>query len=147
LLIYTPIFICSFGQTRATGLSQLLDGSISHDKITRGLSQHVYDFKYLWNYVKPMVQELTTSKETIVLSFDDSIEEKQYSDQNEWICWHYHHLFGRNVRGVNFLTALVEVGNVRLPFAVEFVKKDIWETDPKTGKRMIYISPTYQPIN
>ena len=133
--LYTDYLISSFGQTTATGLSQLLCGSISHDKITRGLSQHEYDSKYLWNYVKPMVQELTTSQETIVLSFDDSIEEKQYSDQSELICWHYDHVFGRNVRGVNFLTALVEVGNVRLPCAVEFVKKDIWETDEKTGKK------------
>jgi len=133
--LYTDYLICSFGQATATGLSQLLDGSISHDKITRGLSGHEYDSKYLWNFVKPMVGELTTSKETIVLSFDDSIEEKQYSDESELICWHYDHVFGRNVRGVNFLTALVEVGNMRLPCAVEFVKKNVWETDEKTGKK------------
>lgn len=133
--LYTDYLICSFGQTTATGLSQLLVGSISHDKITRGLSQNEYDSKYLWKCVKPMVEELTSSKEMIVLSFDDSIEEKQYSDQSELICWHYDHVFNRNVRGVNFLTALIEVGNVRLPCAVEFVKKDIWETDQKTGKK------------
>jgi hypothetical protein len=120
----------------------LLEGSVSHDKITRGLSQKEYDSKYLWEYVKPMVEELTSSKETIVLSFDDSIEEKYYSDESELICWHYDHVFGRNVKGVNFLTALIEVGGMRLPCAVEFVKKDSWEADEKTGKRRRISSKT-----
>jgi hypothetical protein len=140
--LYTDYLLCSFGQVTATGLSQLMSGSISHDKITRSLSQKEYDSRYLWKCVKPMVEELTSSKETIVLSFDDSIEEKQYSDESELICWHYDHVFGRAVRGVNFLTALVEVGNLRLPCAVEFVKKDSWETDPKTGKRKRISSKT-----
>lgn len=44
------------------------------------------------------------------------------------------HVLGRSVKGVNFLTALVEVGGMRLPCAVEFVKKDTWVTNAKTGK-------------
>jgi hypothetical protein len=43
---------------------------------------------------------------------------------------------------VNFLTALVEVGDMRLPCAVEFVKKDIWATDEKTGKKKRKASKT-----
>lgn len=82
-----------------------------------------------------MVQELSSSKEEIVLSFDDSIEEKYYSDSSELICWHYDHVFNRKVKGVHFLTALVNVAGVRLPCAVEFVKKDKWITDQKTGKQ------------
>jgi hypothetical protein len=39
------------------------------------------------------------------------------------------------VKGVNFLTALVEVDGMRLPCAVEFVKKDLWVTEEKTGKQ------------
>jgi hypothetical protein len=81
-----------------------------------------------------MVHELTTSKEQIILSFDDSIEEKMYTDESELICWHYDHVFNRNVKGVNFLTALVEVGGAKLPVAVEFVRKDSWELDVKKGK-------------
>ena len=131
--LYTDYLITSSSYTTATGMSSLLN--ISHDKITRELSQGVYDSKALWLHVKPYVQELTQSKDTIVLSFDDSIEEKMYSDSSELICWHYDHVFNRNVKGVNFLTALVEVGGMRLPCAVEFVKKDIWITDEKTGKQ------------
>lgn len=81
-----------------------------------------------------VIQELTQSKEMMVLSFDDSIEEKQYTDSSELV-WHYDHVFKRTVRGVNFLTALIEVGGMRLPCAVEFIKKDLWVTDEKTGKQ------------
>jgi hypothetical protein len=109
--------------------------SVSHDKITRSLSQGDYDSKYLWEYVKPYVQELTQSKETIVLSFDDSIEEKRYTDESELICWHYDHTFNRSVRGVNFLTAFVEVGGMRLPCAVEFTGKMNGKQTQKPGNK------------
>jgi len=102
--LYTDYLITSTSYTTATGMASLL--SVSHDKITRCLSQGVYDSKYLWEYVKPYVQELTQSEETIVLSFDDSIEEKRYTDESELICWHYDHTFGRSVRGVNFFDRL-----------------------------------------
>jgi hypothetical protein len=82
-----------------------------------------------------MAEEMCHSGQAVVLSFDDSIQEKCYSDQSELICWHYDHVFNRNVKGVNFLTALLEVGDMRLPCAVEFVKKDILAIDPKTGKQ------------
>lgn len=131
--LYTDYLICSSSYTTATGLASLL--SVKHDKITRHLSKGMYDSKFLWSCSKPYVQELTQSSEMVVLSFDDSIEEKQYTDSSELICWHYDHVFGRSVKGVNFLTALIEVGGMRLPCAVEFVKKDLWVTDEKTGKQ------------
>jgi hypothetical protein len=36
--LYTDYLISSFGQTTATGLSQLLDGKVSHDQVTRFLA-------------------------------------------------------------------------------------------------------------
>lgn len=131
--LYTDYLISSTSYATATGMSGLL--SISHDKITRALSVGDYDSKYLWKRVKPYVQELTRSGEPVVLSFDDSIEEKPYTDESALICWHWDHVFNRSVKGVNFLTALVEVQGMRLPCAVEFVKKDRWATDKKTGKQ------------
>lgn len=133
--LYTDYLISSFSQATATGLSALLDGKVSHDKITRSLSKNIYDSRYLWQTVKPLVNELTSSNQTVILSFDDSIEEKRYSDESELICWHYDHVVSRNVKGVNFLTALVTVDGMRLPCAVEFVRKDSWETDQKTGRQ------------
>jgi hypothetical protein len=133
--LYTDYLISnSGGLATAVNMSNMLGGKLSHDQITRFLAKGNYDSKYLWQQVKPMVRELSSSQEEIVLSFDDSIEEKYYSDQSELIGWHYDHVFNRSVKGVNFLTALINVAGVRLPCAVEFVKKDKWVTDKKTGK-------------
>jgi len=44
--IYTDYLLSSFSQTRATGLSRLLEGEISHDKITRLLSQSYFSSIY-----------------------------------------------------------------------------------------------------
>ena len=131
--LYSDYLISSSSYTTATGLASLL--SIKHDKITRELATGNYDSKFLWKQAKVYIQELTRSQDTIVLSFDDSIQEKQYTDESELNCWHYDHVFNRSVKGVNFLTALVEVGGMRLPCSVEFIKKDRWITDPKTGNR------------
>jgi hypothetical protein len=130
--LYSDYLICSTSYTTAIGMATLLN--IKHDKITQELSKRDYDSKFLWQGVKPYIQELTQSKDIITLSFDDSIEEKRYTDDSELNCWHYDHTFGRSVKGVNFLTALVEVGGMKLPVGVEFVKKDLWEVDSKTGK-------------
>ena len=115
--LYTDYLICSSSYTTAIGMASLL--SIKYDKITRHLSKGLFDSKFLWSYCKPYIKELTQSKEMVVLSFDDSIEEKQYTDSSELVCWHYDHVFKRSVKGVNFLTALVELNGMRLPCAVE----------------------------
>ena len=138
--LYTDYLICSSSYTTATGMASLL--SIKDDKITQHLSKSLFDSKFLWSYSKPYIKELTQSKEMMVLSFDDSIEEKQYTDSSELVCWHYDHVFKRSVKGVNFLTALVETCGMRLPCAVEFVKKDLWVTDKKTGKQKRISSKT-----
>ncbi len=131
--LYTDYLITSSSYTTATGMASLL--SIKHDRVTRELSKGNYDSKFLWRKAKPYVEELAQSKETVVLSFDDSIQEKPYTDESELNCWHYDHVFGRSVKGVNFLTALVEVGGMRIPCGVEFVRKDLRVTDPRTGKQ------------
>jgi len=133
--LYTDYLISSTSLTTATGLSRLLEGEVSHDKITRSLSSGDYDSKYLWRTVKPMMAEICSSGDLVILSFDDSIEEKLYTDESELVCWHYDHTVGRSVRGVQFLTALVNTKGMSLPCAVEFVRKDRWEEDQKTGKR------------
>jgi len=66
--------IASFGLTTATGLSNLLDGQISHDKITRFLSAQLKTSQDLWHFVKPLVREIETQDGCLII--DDSIEEK-----------------------------------------------------------------------
>ena len=131
--IYTDYLISSVTYTTATGLASLL--SVKHDKITQALSKRDYDSSFLWKNVKPYVHEMTQSSAPVFLYFDDSIEAKPYSDESELICWHFDHTVNRSVKGVNFLSALAQVGDMRIPCAVEFVRKNKFETDSKSGKR------------
>ena len=54
LELYSDYLISSFSSTTATGLSNLLEGNISHDKITRFLSSEQYGSKDLWQLAKLM---------------------------------------------------------------------------------------------
>ncbi len=76
--IYSDYLISSFGLTTATGLSNLLNGQISHDKITRFLASELKTSKDLWQFVKPLIREIETGNGCLII--DDSIEEKPYTD-------------------------------------------------------------------
>ena len=80
LEIYTDYLLSSFGHTTATGLSALLDNSISHDRITRFLSGSTLDSKALWKLVKPTVRSVESDDGVII--FDDTIQEKCFTDEN-----------------------------------------------------------------
>ncbi len=81
--------IASFSQTSATGLSNLVNGEISHDQVTRFLSQETKTAKDLWLIAKPFVKKIQSEQGVLII--DDSIEEKPYTDENDIICWHYDH--------------------------------------------------------
>jgi len=132
LELYTDYLIASFGKTTATGLSEILDGEISHDKITRFLSKEDYTSKELWQIIKKDVREI--EDEDGVLIFDDTVQEKQYSKESELICWHWDHTFNRNIKGINLLNCVYYANGVSLPIAFELVKKPTQFKDPKTGK-------------
>ncbi len=78
--------LASFSQTSATGLSNLMNGEVSHDQVTRFLSQDKKTSKDLWHIVKPFQRKINTSEGVLII--DDSIEEKPYTDENEIVCWH-----------------------------------------------------------
>jgi len=54
--LYTDYLQTSFSYTTATGLSQLLDGEISHDQVTRFLSEKDYTSVDLWRSIKNEIQ-------------------------------------------------------------------------------------------
>jgi DDE superfamily endonuclease len=124
--------LSSFGQTTATGLSNLLDGELSHDQVTRFLNRDDYDSKLLWRHVKKAVREV--EREDGVLIFDDTIQEKPYTDENEVVCWHFDHTKGRSVKGINILNCLYHVSGVSLPVAFELVRKPYLYSDLATRK-------------
>lgn len=116
----------------STGLSEILDKEISHDKITRFLASEDFSSKDLWKKVKKVVRQIES--EDGVLIFDDSIEEKAYSDENDLICWHRDHTENRTVKGINQMTIIYYSTGVSIPVALDFVKKTKFVTDKKTGK-------------
>jgi hypothetical protein len=130
--LYTDYLISSFGLTTATGLSALLGGTLSHDRISRFLKAPIQTSADLWQLVKPLVRQV--QREDGVLIIDDSIEEKPYSDESELICWHWDHSLGRSVKGINLLTCLYYSQEVALPVAFELVQKPDFVPDKKTGK-------------
>ncbi|MCK5720329.1 MAG: transposase, partial [Thiomargarita sp.] len=122
----------TFGYATSTGLSALLDGSISHDTFTRFLSKEEYTSKELWKQVKPTIREVESSDGVII--FDDTIQEKAYMAENELVCWHYDHTKGRNVKGINLLNCLYNVDDISIPVSFELIHKPIKFIDPKTNK-------------
>jgi hypothetical protein len=135
---YTDYLISSTGQTSATGLSRLLDNVISHDSITRFLSHAGYDSKSLWQSVKPLVRLHQSAAACLV--FDDCIIEKQYTDENPLICWHWDHAKGRNVKGINLLSAFYVTQQegqstpLRVPVMFELILKTVLFCVLKTKK-------------
>ena len=132
LEIYSDYLISSFSHTTATGLSAVLDNKISHDKITRFLSASDYDSKALWLLVKNQVRAVENKEACII--FDDTIQEKAYTDENEIITWHFDHTKNRTIKGVNILNCLYSTDEADIPVAFEIIRKDIWFSDLKTRK-------------
>ncbi len=134
--IYRDYLLSSFGPTTATGLARLLSGALSHDEITRLLAGEAQSSARWWQRVKPLVCQ--NERADGVLIFDDSIEEKPYTrpagTRNDIICWHYDHSQDRNLKGINFLTALYYNGEVSLPVAFQLIAKTETYIDAKSDK-------------
>src|SRR5665811_292276 len=125
--LYTDYLLSSFGQVTSTGLSSVLDGSVSHDRITRHLSGGDFGGKELWLSVKAFAKKYRTDDACVI--FDDTIIEKPYSKADEHNCYHYDHSKGRNVKGINLLNCLYhsesEKGHVRIPINYHLVTKTL----------------------
>jgi hypothetical protein len=128
--LYTDYLLSTFGAATATGLSAMVEGEVSHDKITRLLSEQDYTSKDLWHQVKSTVRRV--ERDDGVLIFDDTIQEKAWTDESELMCWHYDHCSGRSVKGINLLNALYHASGTSIPVAFELVKKPFQYCDLKT---------------
>jgi hypothetical protein len=128
--LYSDYLLASFGATTATGLSELLEGEVSHDQVTRYLASTKKTASDLWRTVKSFVREVQA--EAGVLIIDDSIEEKPYTDENDIVCWHYDHSKDRLLKGINFL---YRSQGVSVPVGFHLVAKTEKYLDPKTQKK------------
>jgi len=131
--LYTDYLICQNHHATATGLSDMVDGEFSHDKVSRFLRFQNLDSKFLWHYVKSSIREKESAQGVFLL--DDTIEDKPYTDENEINCWHYSHAKGRVVKGINLLTCMVRYDDFCLPIGFEIINKDIVYCDVKTKKQ------------
>lgn len=132
LEIYTDYLMSSFSYTTATGLSMMVEGEISHDKVTRFLSSRDFTSTDLWGIVKPRVREIESEEGVLVI--DDTIEEKPSTDENEIVNWYYDHSKGRTVKGINIISALYYSKGVKVPVVFDIVRKTKTVIDKKTGK-------------
>src|SRR5918999_2140784 len=130
--LYTDYLIRSFGATTATRLSELVEGQVSHDQVTRMLAGTKRGSTDLWQRVKPPVRKMEREEGVIII--DDSIEEKPYTDENDIVCWHYDPSKDRTVRGINFMTALYHSGGSSLPGEINPIAKTEHYVDKKDGK-------------
>ena len=130
--LYIDYLVTSFSYTTATGLSNLLDGDISHDQVTRFLSHKQFSSADLWQNVKKDVREIESDEG--VLIFDDTVQAKPYSNENDLINWHFDHTVGRSVKGINLLNCIYHSNGENLPVAFKLITKPIQYSDIKTRK-------------
>lgn len=130
--LYVDYLLSSFGSVTATGLSDLFNGLISHDKITRLLSRRPGTSADLWYVVKPLIRRIESNDGVLII--DDSISEKPSADENDIICRHYDHCKGVSVKGINFMTALYYMQDIALPVSFQIIAKTEYYSDPKDGK-------------
>src|SRR5512134_178350 len=123
LELYTDYLISSFGAATATGVSEMVDGAVSHDRVTRFLSEREYTSRDLWLQIKQTVREI--ERPDAVLIFDDTIQEKPWTDENELICWHFDHCQNRTVKGLNLLNALYHSDGISIPVDFRLVHKPL----------------------
>jgi hypothetical protein len=134
--LYSDYLLASTRKITATGLSELTDGAISHDQITRFLAGEELNGTLLWLKTKKLIRQYENGEGCLI--FDDTIVEKAYMDENEIICWYYDHSKGRNVKGINILTAFYvaenEYGKLQIPIDYQIITKTKIETDEESGK-------------
>ena len=136
--LYSDYLLCSKGQTTATGLSSIVEGNISHDRITRFLNKEYLDEKTLWKNVKPIIRAYEEEEDGCLI-FDDTIIEKPYMDENEIVCWHFDHTENKAVKGINLLSAFYHCQNggqiVRIPTGFKIIAKTEEYIDEKSGEK------------
>jgi len=96
------------------------------------LSAKPHTSKDLWVEVKQVVRQI--ERDDACLIFDDTVQEKAWTDENEIMCWHFDHCKGGSVKGINLLNALYHSGGVSIPVAFDVVKKPYPYCDIKTSQ-------------
>ena len=130
--LYSDYLITAFGQTTATNLARVLNFKISHDTITRFLSNKELTSRDFWKIVKPEIRRIQSPDAMIAI--DDFIVEKPHSDENGVVAWFFDHVSNEHVLGMNIVDAVYVIDETRMPLDLEVVKKLEYKIDADTGK-------------
>ena len=134
--LYTDYIITSFRQVTATGMSLVLNDEVSHDQVTRMLTNSHLDSKTIWKAGKSQIRKIEGSEGILII--DDSVGEKPYMDENSIVTYHYDHSQGKTIKGINFMSCCYETSwegeSVCLPLQVEVIAKTEPYVDKKSGK-------------
>ena len=136
--LYTDFLMTSPNVASALIMSKMLQDTYSHDSITRMLAQDELNQSLFWKIIKPTIRQVES--EDGIISIDDTIENKPYSDENELISWHFDHTVGKSVKGINIVTfnysSHYDDLTMKLPVSFELVCKDklVEKTEKKEGK-------------
>ena len=144
LELYTDYLISPFGAATATGWSEMVGGAVSHDRVTRFLSEREDTSRDLWLQGKKTVREV--AQDNAVLIFDDTIQEKPWTDENELICWHFDHCQNRTVKGLNLLNARYHSNGVSMPVDFRLVHKPLQFCDVATRQVKRASEVTKKPL-
>jgi hypothetical protein len=143
--VYVDYVLSGSAQISAVDLSKAVDGRFSHDQVSRMLSSGEVDDKLLYQKSKSFLKAREV-KGVALLSIDDSIAEKPYSEVNGVVNWHYDHTKGWSVKGINFVSALWSDEEVSVPLSLQVVekeqlwneKKELWEWQIKRSKNELF---------
>ena len=138
--IYSDYLITNFGQATATSLSNVLNGELSHDSITRALADRELTSKDYWKLAKPIIREIQDENASLFLaphqhltglgrSIDDLIVEKPHSEESGVIGYYFDHTKGRSVKGMNIVDAAYITSKARVPLDFVVVKKLEYKVD------------------
>lgn len=135
--LYTDYLVAAFGPVTSTGLSELLDNAVSHDRISRMLSRQELTQREYWQAIKGLVRRVESLGG--VIKIDDTIMEKPHSTENEMITWHYDHSKQSYVKGINLINFVYQPPkgqgvDFSIPVAFEVVEKTEQFLDVKSGK-------------
>ena len=128
--LYTTYLIASTSQVTSTGLSTILENSVSHDSITRFLSKEIKTSKDLWLQTKKHIQGGNSG----VLIIDDTIEAKPYSKENTTINYWYDHRVGKCVKGLNILSCHYDTDSSSSRIGFTILEKAVLSQEGKKGK-------------
>ncbi len=108
---YTNYNLSSFTVIKATRGSTLINRLLSHDNITRFLSDESLSSSNLWRYVKQFVHEIESSDAVLIIG--DAIATKSHMDGNDIGYWYFGHTDEEIVKKINLLSVLYHSRHLR----------------------------------